>query len=462
MTETTSIISTLGDGDTVHRCEMLLPGPIDPVRAAAAMRGNGRILLGTSDASGRQPGTLAVGELALISRGLSSEQNQCPQEGALDEAVRFLESLQFAPAAMPEERRWFGVISYDAVRDIERLKPRADQGLPVYDFFIPEVIIRFEPGAVRVIGRGDSRRSAVRACARVGRLLVEANPCRLQTPRAGRARFTLKRSDYDEALQQAKRHIVDGDIFQVVLSLGLIAESEADGLAIYEALVSVNPSPYQFWYRSRQFEVVGCSPEPCVTLGGGRAKIRPLAGTRPRGADAAADQLAERELRNSEKELAEHRMLVDLARNDLGRVCTPGTISVPELMEVERYSHVMHLMSHVTGELHSGRTAAELISATFPAGTMTGAPKVRAMEIIDELEPVDRALYSGAVGSFGLDDVDLYLTIRSIVVHQGRVRLQAGGGIVHDSDAATEHAECLAKLGAAARAIGIDMDRAAR
>lgn len=276
----------------------------------------------------------------------------------------------------------------------------------------------------------------------------------------GVGQFTLTRSDYHKAVQQAKRYIVNGDIFQVVLSLGLTAEADADGLALYAALSSFNPSPYQFWYRSREFEVAGCSPEPCVTLSGGEALIRPLAGTRPRGADEAADRLAEQELLASDKEVAEHRMLVDLARNDLGRVCTSGSINVPHLMEVDRYSHVMHLTSDVTGQLRPEQSGADLITATFPAGTMTGAPKIRAMEIIDELEPVGRAFYSGAVGSFGGEDVDLYLTIRSVVLHQGQVRLQAGGGIVFDSDPEQEYAECLAKLGAAARAVGIDLERA--
>ncbi|MFI6209069.1 anthranilate synthase component I family protein [Streptomyces sp. NPDC051041] len=453
------IVSALRPGGTVHRHEQILPGPVDPARAAAALRGNGRILLATSGSGPARPGVLAVGELALISCGPSRE----PGAGgtALHAAVHFLDGLDFDRARHPEERRFFGVVGYDAVRDIERLKPRSGEDLPVYDLFLPEILIRFEDAAVRVVGRGGDASAARRACSRAVRLLTapKARPPRPQ--RAGTARFTLSRDGHHAAVEQAKRYIVDGDIFQVVLSLAVTAEAEADGLSLYSSLSSFNPSPYQFWYRSREFEVAGCSPEPCVTLDGTRAVIRPLAGTRPRGADAAADLRAERDLYGSEKELAEHRMLVDLARNDLGRVCVPGSITVPHLMQVERYSHVMHLTSDVTGELRTGLTAADLITATFPAGTMTGAPKVRAMEIIDELEPVPRSFYSGAVGSFGTHDVDLWLTIRSAVLHQGQVRLQAGGGIVYDSDPAQEHAECLAKLGAAARAAGIDLGRAA-
>jgi anthranilate synthase component I len=234
-----------------------------------------------------------------------------------------------------------------------------------------------------------------------------------------------------------------------------------DGLSVYERLAAINPSPYHFWYAGPRFEVVGASPEPCLTLHDGRALIRPLAGTRPRGHDSLADQLAEDDLRSSVKEMAEHRMLVDLARNDLGRVCRPGSVSVERLMAVERYSHVMHLTSDVRGRTRGDRGTDELLRATFPAGTMTGTPKVRAMEIIDDLEPSRRWLYSGAVGSFGLSHVDLYLTIRSMVLCDGEIRLQAGGGIVHDSEPPAEYAECLAKLGSGARALGVTVEGAA-
>ncbi|MFD5164242.1 anthranilate synthase component I family protein [Streptomyces hawaiiensis] len=457
-TEETPVVSALRRGSTVHRCERLLPGPVDPAGAAAALRGNGRMLLATSGGdSGRTP-LLAVGELALVSSGPTRDRLPGARESALHAAVRLLDGLDFADARLPEERRWFGVIGYDAVRDIERLKPRPDERLPVYDFFVPEILVRFEEAGVRIVGRGCDASAAARACARATRLLATAVPHRPRTPRTGPGTYTMSRAEYFAAVARAKRYILDGDIFQVVLSLGVTAMSDADGLSLFSALSSFNPSPYQFWYRSREFEVVGCSPEPCVTLVDGRATIRPLAGTRPRGADRAADLRAERELRASEKELAEHRMLVDLARNDLGRVCAPGTVVVPHLMRVERYSHVMHLTSDVAGELgphHAG--TADLLAATFPAGTMTGAPKVRAMEIIDELEPVGRSFYSGAVGSFGPDAVDLWLTIRSAVLHDGMVRIQAGGGIVHDSDPAQEYDECLAKLGAAARAARLDL-----
>jgi anthranilate synthase component 1 len=274
----------------------------------------------------------------------------------------------------------------------------------------------------------------------------------------GAGRFGFAYDEYVDAVRRAQRHILDGDVFQLVLSNAWTAPATVDGLLVYRRLTGINPSPYHFWYSGPRFEAVGASPEPCLTLSAGRALIRPLAGTRPRGRDGHADRLAEDELRSSVKELAEHRMLVDLARNDLGRVCRPGSVSVGRLMEVERYSHVMHLTSDVWGRPQGERGTDELIRATFPAGTMTGTPKVRAMEIIDDLEPSRRWLYSGAVGSFGPSHVDLYLTIRSMVFCDGEIRLQAGGGIVHDSDPAEEHAEALAKLGSGARALGISVE----
>jgi anthranilate synthase component 1 len=277
----------------------------------------------------------------------------------------------------------------------------------------------------------------------------------------GAGRFGASYEEYAAAVDRAKHHILDGDVFQLVLSIAWTAPATVDGLAVFERLTAINPSPYHFWYAGPRFEAVGASPEPCLTLHDGRALIRPLAGTRPRGHDALADLRAEADLRSSAKELAEHRMLVDLARNDLGRVCRPGSVSVERLMDVERYSHVMHLTSDVHGQIRGDLRTDELIRATFPAGTMTGTPKVRAMELIDELEPTRRWLYSGAVGSFGLSHVDLYLTIRSMVLCDGEIRLQAGGGIVHDSEPSAEYAECLAKLGSSARALGITIKGAA-
>jgi anthranilate synthase component I len=322
------------------------------------------------------------------------------------------------------------------------------------------VLIRIGSVSTTVVGRGVTPTAAQHAAARVRTTLLRKSRPTFSPARTGTGRFSLEFSDYIAAVRKAKEHIVDGEIFQVVLSIACTASATADGLVLYANLTALNPSPFQFWYRGPEFEAIGTSPEPCVALKNGHVSIRPLAGTRPCGIDHDADQIAELDLRSSDKELAEHRMLVDLARNDLGRVCKPGSVHVPQLMVVERYSHVMHLASDVVGRLRKDRRADNVIRATFPAGTMTGAPKVRAMEIIDELEPTCRGLYSGAVGAFGVDRVNLYLTIRSIVLRQGQVRLQAGSGIVYDSDPTAEYKECVAKLQAASHVVDIDMDGA--
>ncbi|MEY9855924.1 anthranilate synthase component 1 [Catenulispora sp. GAS73] len=442
---------SISKGDVVCRHERVLPQALDPVAAACALRDERRIMV-TSSAEADVVPMLYLGELAFCGSGLTA-------------AVDFLASLTFAEAESLGEQSWVGFLGYDAARDVERLPARPDGPLPRYEFFLPETLIRFEADRTVVIGRGrtpeDAERAAADAVRALGSLGSEAP--RLRPSGAfGAAEVSLEYDDYIAAVRRAKQYIVDGDVFQVVLSLAISVPAEIDGLAAYRELAAGNPSPYQFWYRGPRFEAVGCSPEPCVVMAEGRGLIRPLAGTRPRGADSDADARNEAELRASEKEKAEHRMLVDLARNDLGRVCRPGTVTVPRLMAVERFSRVMHLTSDVVGETAAGLRPDDLIRATFPAGTMTGAPKVRAMEIIDELEPTVRGLYSGAVGSFGAEHVDLFLTIRSLVLQGGRAHLQAGGGIVADSDPAEEHRECLAKLSAVARAIGFDLEGAVR
>ena len=446
----TSPGSALPAGSRLYRHVVPLSTPISPVAAAAALRTDGRVML-TAGSDGRRA-TLAVGELAVLSH--PGGAGHAP----LADAVDFLAGLDI-PADTPDpEAAWYGLLGYDAVRDFERLPsrhPATDRS--VYEFFLPETLVQFTDGYGQVIGRGPSAAAARAAAERVAKRLDGLAVAPLGIVAVGAGRFSFSYEEYAAAVDRAKAHILDGDVFQLVLSIAWTAPATMDSLAVFERLTAINPSPYHFWYAGPRFEVVGASPEPCLTLHGGRALIRPLAGTRSRGHDSLADQRAEADLRSSVKELAEHRMLVDLARNDLGRVCRPGSVSVERLMDVERYSHVMHLTSDVYGQIRGDRRTDELIRATFPAGTMTGTPKVRAMEIIDDLEPSRRWLYSGAVGSFGLSHVDLYLTIRSMVLCDGEIRLQAGGGIVHDSDASAEYAECQAKLGSGARALGVTM-----
>ena len=446
----TSPGSALPAGSRLYRHVVPLTTPVNPVTAAAALRLEGRVML-TAGSDGRRA-TLAVGELAVLSHPGGAG------DAPLADAVNFLAGLEFPADTSDSEAAWYGLLGYDAVRDFERLPsrhPASDR--PVYEFFLPETLVQYTNGHGQVIGRGPSATAARAAAERVARRLDGPAAAPLGVVAVGAGTFGFSYEEYAAAVDHAKRHILDGDVFQLVLSNAWTAPATVDGLAVFERLTAINPSPYHFWYAGPRFEVVGASPEPCLTLNQGRALIRPLAGTRPRGHDQRADQRAEADLRASVKELAEHRMLVDLARNDLGRVCRPGSVSVERLMDVERYSHVMHLTSDVHGEIRDDRRTDELIRATFPAGTMTGTPKVRAMEIIDDLEPSRRWLYSGAVGSFGLSHVDLFLTIRSMVLCDGEIRLQAAGGIVHDSEASAEYAEVLAKLGSGARALGVTM-----
>jgi anthranilate synthase component 1 len=248
---------------------------------------------------------------------------------------------------------------------------------------------------------------------------------------------------------RAKEYIVAGDIFQVVLSRQQTVACDLDPFSVYRALRMVNPSPYMYFLKDGETAVAGASPEMLVRVEGRQVETRPIAGTRPRGESAARDEQLERELLADEKERAEHIMLVDLGRNDLGRVCRFGSVKVPEFMRVERYSHVAHIVSSVVGELGPGQDALDALAAVFPAGTLSGAPKIRAMEIIDELEPVGRGLYGGALGYLDLrGNLDFCIAIRTLVFRKGEATLQAGGGIVADSNPEAEERETEAKAGA--------------
>ncbi len=264
---------------------------------------------------------------------------------------------------------------------------------------------------------------------------------------------------FEAGVERAKEYIRSGDAFQIVLSQRLQGETDADPFEIYRALRILNPSPYMFYIDFGEFQLIGSSPEALVKLEKRRATLCPIAGTRPRGATTAEDNELEAELRANEKECAEHVMLVDLGRNDLGRVCSPGSVVTESLMHVERYSHVMHLVSRITGRLLDGCDMFDLLRAAFPAGTLTGAPKIRAMEIISELEGEKRGPYGGAVGYFGPQgDMDMCITIRTIVMAGRRYYAQAGAGIVADSVPHAEYLETLDKI----KALEAAVHRAAR
>jgi anthranilate synthase component 1 len=270
----------------------------------------------------------------------------------------------------------------------------------------------------------------------------------------------MTQDQFEAAVEQAKEYIAAGDIFQVVPSQRLRRRTHAEPFSIYRALRRLNPSPYMFFLDLGGEPVtylIGSSPEVLVRLQGRTAEVRPIAGTRPRGRSEAQDRSLEADLLADPKERAEHVMLVDLGRNDLGRVCEFGTVEVPDLLTIERYSHVIHLVSRVTGHLRDDVDAFDLLRATFPAGTVSGAPKVRAMEIIEELEQVRRCHYAGAVGYFGFNgNMDTCITIRTIMMQGDMAYLQAGGGIVADSHPTREWEETLHK----ARALSVAIDMA--
>jgi len=350
-----------------------------------------------------------------------------------------------------------GFAAYDVVRHFERLRVRAPRtsGVPALHYVAPRSVLVFDHltrGVALLHAGSEAERRSLRT--EVVRALRGGLP---NGPRAGRyappsAAFT--RSDYLAGVRRTQEYIAAGDVYQLVLASRFSGHHELDPFQVYRALRLINPSPYMYYCALGEVTVVGSSPEALVKLNAGRAQLRPIAGTRPRGPDDASDAARETELLADPKENAEHVMLVDLARNDLGRVARAGSVRVDPYRSIERYSHVMHMVSGVEGELAAGRDAFDLFAAAFPAGTLVGAPKVRAMEIIDELEPVSRGLYGGTVGYFGArGDMDHAITIRTLVFAGDEYSYQAGAGIVADSVPATEHEEVLAKSAAMVRAL---------
>jgi anthranilate synthase component 1 len=293
----------------------------------------------------------------------------------------------------------------------------------------------------------SSEREAEMRAAAYERFILSAQPDLPQTVRIrGFVTQSIERGRYLELVERVKTHIYEGDVYQLQLGIRFSGELEGNALDLYRQLRSRNPSPYMFYVDTPFGQLLGASPEFLVRLERGRARIRPLAGTRARSSDPLADVALEEELLGSEKERAEHVMLVDLGRNDLGSVCKNGSVKVHELMHVERYSHVMHIVSDLVGELRDDRDALDLFAAGFPAGTVTGTPKVRAMQLIDELEPVARGFYAGSIGRMAFDgDFDSCITLRSVHVAQGRAWWQASAGIVADSDPVAEYEEVLQK-----------------
>jgi anthranilate synthase component 1 len=367
-----------------------------------------------------------------------------------------------------------GYLGYDVVRRLERLPTTAtdDLGMPEVSLMLVTdlAVLDHTDGTVLLIANafrqaGDDPGAAWDdAVARLDAMaadLTEAVPPGVATFTPAEpppVRSTMAPGQYEAGVETVREHIRAGDAFQVVLAQRFETDTDVDALDLYRVLRATNPSPYmyllRFAGRESPFDVVGSSPEALVTVTGRQAVVHPPAGTRPRGATEEEDLRLAEGLLADPKERAEHVMLVDLARNDLGRVCVPGTVEVPDFMRVEYYSHVMHLVSTVSGEVSPERDALDVFDATFPAGTVSGAPKPRAMEIIESLEPTRRALYAGTVGYLDTGgDMDMAIAIRTAVLHRGRAWVQAGAGIVADSDAATEEAETRHKARAVLSAI---------
>ncbi len=364
-----------------------------------------------------------------------------------------------------------GYLGYDAVRRLERLPAEAEDDLGLSELAMMLVadlaVLDHDDGSVLLIANAfpsaDPDAAYADALVRLDAMIADlAKPApssvaTLRRPARGYGPVPARApaGGYPAAVERAKEHIRAGDVYQVVPSQRFDVRTGADPLDVYRALRASNPSPYMYLLRlPGGVDVVGSSPEAHVKVTGRRALLHPIAGTKPRAATPEADAAIAAELLADDKERSEHVMLVDLGRNDLARVCVPGSVEVVELMAIERYSHVMHIVSTVVGELAEGKTAYDALTATFPAGTLTGAPKVRAMQIIESLEPVRRGLYGGTVGYFDAGgDLDMAIAIRTAVIRDGVAHVQAGGGIVAGSDPVTEDAETRSKAGAVLDAI---------
>jgi anthranilate synthase component 1 len=391
-----------------------------------------------------------------------------------DDPLGALKALlaEYRPVPVPGQPRFtggaVGHIGYDMVRTFERLPERLtdDLGLPDACLLLAERLLVFDNVAQKIkivanvhLGDGEEPGAAYdRAVADIDELErrlhhapVEPRPIEAAP---GEVRSNLSQAAYEAIVERAKEFIRAGDVFQVVLAQRFELPLAAAPFNVYRCLRTVNPSPYMFFLALDDHALAGASPEVMVRVEHGEVTVRPIAGTRPRGTTERDDGALAAELAADPKELAEHVMLLDLGRNDVGRVARTGTVEVTERFAIERYSHVMHLVSNVRGELAPGRDSFDALRATFPAGTLTGAPKIRAMEIIEELEPVRRGVFGGAVGYFDFSGaMDTAITIRTALFRGGRVYVQSGAGIVADSHPEAEHRECVNKARALIQAV---------
>ena len=463
--------------------------PEEPAFLLESVEGGDR--LGRYSFLGRAPTeklSAATGGDVILEREGRIERLEGGFFRALSDRIGLLNAAQ-VPGLPPLTGGAVGYVAYDGVRWIERIPDRhpRETGLPDAQFHFYDNLVAFDHAKhrlflianVRIEGGGEDRGRLDAAYASAQRRLddleqsLERPVPRLEIPQVlGRlprasvvdgmeSNFT--RQGFEASVLQAKEYIAAGDAFQIVLSQRFQRPVRADAFDIYRALRALNPSPYLFFLQWERTALLGSSPETMVRVQNRRAMVRPIAGTRRRGATPAEDKALAEELLADEKELAEHRMLVDLGRNDIGRVAKFGTVKVSRLETIERYSHVMHIVSEVEGEVRDELTAIDAFCAGFPAGTVSGAPKIRAMEIIDELEPTRRGTYAGAVGYLDYaGNLDTCIAIRTLLIHKGVATLQAGAGLVADSVPEKEYFETIHKASAMYDAIRLAELRSAR
>ncbi|MEZ4598448.1 MAG: anthranilate synthase component I [Syntrophotaleaceae bacterium] len=404
------------------------------------------------------------------------ENGQVVESGQSRDPLEILKGImsRFQPVEIEGLPRFFGgmvgYFGYDMVRFMEVLPSQAPSAIGTFDacFLLTENLIIFDNmrQKIKVVCNVELREGAdpdtayQKGVSAIDELIAklrrpvcpDSPPIRLGTAEEFSSNFS--RTDFESAVERCKEYVRAGDIIQVVLSQRFSGRLGADPFDVYRALRTLNPSPYMFFLRFGETLVIGASPEVLVRKEDAEVTVRPIAGTRPRGHSTEEDLRLEEELLTDPKECAEHIMLVDLGRNDLGRVCRTGSVEVTDLMVTERYSHVMHIVSNVRGLLPPGVDAFDVLRATFPAGTLSGAPKIRAMEIIDELEPCKREIYGGAVGYFSFSgNMDMAIAIRTLVVQGDRIFLQAGAGIVADSDPSAEYQETINKARGVMKAV---------
>jgi anthranilate synthase component 1 len=407
-------------------------------------------------------------------KGFIEKKGETEERELTGDPVEFLKEAmgEYRPVPVEGLPRFFGgavgYAGYDVVGFLEDIGTKEKPGVDCPDLFfmLTDTLLIFDNVAQKIkvvanahVGDAGPDKAYEEAKVKIDALVdtLKGKQPRRKKPRAkvtGKLKSSFTKKNFEKAVRDAKEYIKAGDIFQVVLSQRFEEKATIDPFDVYRALRVINPSPYMFYLNCGGFVLSGSSPEVMVRVEGTRIDLRPIAGTRKRGATEEEDEALTRELLADPKECSEHIMLVDLGRNDVGRVSKPGKVAVNELMVIEKYSHVMHIVSNVRGELDDGRDAYDVMKACFPAGTVSGAPKIRAMQIIDELEPTKRGPYAGAVGYFSFTgNMDTCITIRTLLFKDGKVYVQAGAGLVADSVPETEYFETVNKAAAMMKAL---------